>query len=217
MNCAACRARQHRILQALGEQGFRQLRQAAQVLCLACSLDARAGLQRSRDAAKSQHISGLVEQVSCPCAPSCLTPLPLEARAVSLGSSHLSDMDCPQVRHVQARGPLSALRTLGAMLVPRTQDVNRDVADGIVVQVGFPCVTYARSPQHLYIPHITPRQRELHCIEVMLHHRCTFIVHSVTCALAAARRGTGCKTWSWSCRWLSSHLLSPRQLGIRLW
>ena len=36
---------------------------------------------------------------------------------------------------LQARGPLSALRTLGAMLVPRTQDVNRDVADGIVVQV----------------------------------------------------------------------------------
>lgn len=33
------------------------------------------------------------------------------------------------------RGPLSALRTLGAMLVPRTQDVTRDVADGIVVQV----------------------------------------------------------------------------------
>lgn len=37
---------------------------------------------------------------------------------------------------VQARGPLSALRTLGAMLVPRTQDINRDVADGIVVQVS---------------------------------------------------------------------------------
>ena len=36
---------------------------------------------------------------------------------------------------LQAQGPLSALRTLGAMLVPRTQDVNRDVADGIVVQV----------------------------------------------------------------------------------
>ena len=61
---ASCRARQHRILQALGEQGFGQLRQAAQVLSLACSLDQRAGLQRSRDAAKSQHISGLVEQVS---------------------------------------------------------------------------------------------------------------------------------------------------------
>ena len=38
----------------------------------------------------------------------------------------------------QVRGPLSALRTLGAMLVPRTQDVTRDVADGIVVQVMHP-------------------------------------------------------------------------------
>lgn len=35
----------------------------------------------------------------------------------------------------QVRGPLSALRTLGEILVPRTQDLNRDVADGIVVQV----------------------------------------------------------------------------------
>ncbi len=35
----------------------------------------------------------------------------------------------------QVRGPLSALRTLGEILVPRTQDINRDVADGIVVQV----------------------------------------------------------------------------------
>ena len=57
------RANEHRILQELGEQGFRHLRQAAQVLAIACSLDQRAGLQRSRDAAKSRHISGLVEQV----------------------------------------------------------------------------------------------------------------------------------------------------------
>ena len=57
------RANEHRILQALGEQGFRHLRQTAQVLAIACSLDQRAGLQRSRDAAKSRHISGLVEQV----------------------------------------------------------------------------------------------------------------------------------------------------------
>ena len=83
VRCTARRARQHRILQALGEQGFRQLRQAAQVLCLACSLDQRAGLQRSRDAAKSQHISGLVEQVSCTYIPSCLTPLSLGTRATS--------------------------------------------------------------------------------------------------------------------------------------
>jgi hypothetical protein len=39
---------------------------------------------------------------------------------------------------MQVRGPLSALRTLGAILQPRTQDVNRDVADGIVTQVGGP-------------------------------------------------------------------------------
>ncbi|BDA41622.1 probable chloroplast sensor kinase, chloroplastic at N-terminal half [Coccomyxa sp. Obi] len=47
--------------------------------------------------------------------------------------------DDARSRHIgglveQVRGPLSALRTLGAMLVPRTQDVTRDVADGIVVQ-----------------------------------------------------------------------------------
>ena len=44
------------------------------MLSIACSLDQRAGLERSRDAAKSQHISGLVEQVealtfSWPCSP----------------------------------------------------------------------------------------------------------------------------------------------------
>ncbi len=41
------------------------------MLSLACSLDQRAGLQRSRDAAKSQHISGLVEQVSYPACRLC--------------------------------------------------------------------------------------------------------------------------------------------------
>ena len=58
-----CRPNEHRILQALGDQGIHQLKQVAQVLSIACSLDQRAGLERSRDAAKSQHISGLVEQV----------------------------------------------------------------------------------------------------------------------------------------------------------
>lgn len=58
------RAKEHRILQALGEQGLQHSKQVSQVLSLACSLDQRAGLQRSRDAAKSQHISGLVEQVA---------------------------------------------------------------------------------------------------------------------------------------------------------
>ena len=33
------------------------------MLSIACSLDQRAGLERSRDAAKSEHLSGLVEQV----------------------------------------------------------------------------------------------------------------------------------------------------------
>ena len=60
---APCRPNEHSILQALGDQGIHQLKQVAQVLSIACSLDQRAGLERSRDAAKSQHISGLVEQV----------------------------------------------------------------------------------------------------------------------------------------------------------
>lgn len=42
----------------------------------------------------------------------------------------------PLGRGVQAKGPLSALRTLGAMLAPRTREgFESDMAAGIVVQV----------------------------------------------------------------------------------
>ncbi len=40
-----------------------QLRKVARVLALACSLDQRAALERARDAARSQRIGGLVDQV----------------------------------------------------------------------------------------------------------------------------------------------------------
>lgn len=64
---APCRTNEHRILRALGDRGVRHLKQVAHVLSIASSLDQRAGLERSRDAAKEQRISGLVEQVSCLC------------------------------------------------------------------------------------------------------------------------------------------------------
>ena len=42
----------------------------------------------------------------------------------------------------QVRKPLSALRTLGAMLLPRLQEgrPDRDMASGILVQVSTPAI-----------------------------------------------------------------------------
>ena len=48
---------------------------------------------------------------------------------------------------VQAKGPLSALRTLGAMLAPRTREgFESDMAAGIVVQVR-PAVDSRHTPE----------------------------------------------------------------------
>ena len=49
----------------------------------------------------------------------------------------------------QVRGPLTALRTLGSILVPRLrqkegQEIDRDVAQGILTQVGICPGAYTR-------------------------------------------------------------------------
>lgn len=49
--------------QMLGPEALRRLKKVARVLSLACSLEQRAALERARDAARSRHIGGLVEQV----------------------------------------------------------------------------------------------------------------------------------------------------------
>jgi uncharacterized protein (DUF2384 family) len=65
----------------LAREEVERLRRVARVLALACSLDQRAALERARDAARSRHIGGLVEQVRAPDAlitthPACPTLSP---------------------------------------------------------------------------------------------------------------------------------------------
>jgi len=59
----------------------------------------------------------------------------------------------------QARGPLSALRTLGAMLAPRARGTfESDMAEGIVVQVS-PGASSQRSAGMHSAPWIVPSSR----------------------------------------------------------
>lgn len=68
-------------------------------------------------------------------------------------------LGCFAVQHyscvrLQARGPLTALRTLGSILVPRLrqregQEVDRDVAQGIMTQVCTAAYKFGRRVQNI--------------------------------------------------------------------
>lgn len=94
------------------------------VLASACAIELHSALERAQSLVQKQQVTGLVDEV----------------RVVNLSKWHHSIavmMHLPE----QARGPLTALRTLGSILVPRLRqvqgrEVDRDVVQGMLTQAS---------------------------------------------------------------------------------